>query len=446
MPAKRRAVPLSLAAASGLALLVTLAAPGGATAAAPRFAKPVLLTTDANAGGYEPGIVVDKFGNIVVTAHKQNHTLVLSPDSRSATMTRSMSWVWWSKDNGKSFSDMPGLTLAQEQNAEFGDEGDLAWDATGHIYFVDTNVGDVSFSRWHASGKGELSLEATRPLGPMGEPVDDRPWIAAHGDGVVMYLGNEGGDQYKGGQPPLGGNGEAANGDGRYTVYMSYDHGDTFDNRGYTLKDSGWCRPITDHRPIAAKTKTFYVVCSNDNGTHYSYVTHDDGKHWTRSTMGKYSASSWINGAIAPDGTIYASYHDTDDDKLNHLMLYTSKNGGKSWTKSDVTGGHPGKIAYSWMDVSPNGTLGLAYYGSADGKTNWYMYAGTAKPGQRLAYGKVSPGLKLNEDGGSPWGDFFQVAFGADNKLNVVFTVNDALAGQGATSGLNSQIYYARQL
>jgi hypothetical protein len=446
VPSTRSTVRIGVAVATAAVAVVALAAPQGATAAAPRFSKPVLLTVDANAGGYEPGIVVDKFGNIVVTAHKQNHTLVLSPDSRSTTKLRSMSWVWWSHDNGKTFADMPGLTPAGEQNAEFGDEGDLTWDATGHVYFVDTNVGDVTFSRWKASGKGELALEATRPLGPMGEPVDDRPWITAHGDGVVMYLGNEGGTEYPGGQPPAGGAAEAANGPGRYTIYMSYDHGDTFNNLGYTLKGSGWCRPITDHRPAAAASKTFVVVCSNDTDTHYSYVTHDDGKHWTRYTMGKYSKSSWINGAVAKDGTIYAMYHDTDDDKMQHLMLYTSKNGGKTWTKRDVTQGRPGAIAYSWMDVSPNGTIGIAYYGSPDGKKSWYMYAGTAKPGQRLTYGKVSPGLKLAPDGGFVWGDFFQVAFGPDDKLNVVFTTDDNIAGQASTQGLNSQIWYARQL
>lgn len=435
----RRHAPV---AAAVLAAVAALAAPGPATAATPKFGKPVLLTTDANAGGYEPGIVVDKYGNIVVTAHKQNHTLVLSPDSRSATATRSMSWVWWSKDNGRTFADMPGQTALEEQNAEFGDEGDLATDATGHVYFVDTNVADVTFTRWKASGHGELSLEATRPLGPMGEGVDDRPWIAAHGDGVVMYLGNEGdADTYPAGHAPAHGNGDAANGAGRITVYMSYDHGDTFDTLGYTLADSGWCRPIADKH---AGSKTFYVVCSNDNGTHWAYVTTDDGHHFTRYKMGTYNKTSWINGTVAPDGTIYAEYHDTrKDDKQQRVMLYTSKTHGKTWTKRDIT--PPGDlfVTYSWMDVAPNGTIGVAYYGSADNKTDWYMYAGTAKPGQKFSYARVSPGLKLTENGGQTWGDFFQVAFGPDNKLNVVFTVNDSIAGIG---GLNSQIYYARQL
>jgi hypothetical protein len=442
MPTVHRTARLTLAAATtALAAVAAFGAPGAATAAAPKFSKPQKLTVDANVGGYEPGVVVDKYGNIVVTAHKQNHSLVLSPDSRSATKVRSMSWIWWSKDNGKTFKDMPGLTAAEEQSAMFGDEGDLATDATGHIYFVDTNVADVTFSRWHADGRGELELEAARPIGPMGEPVDDRPWLAAHGDGVVMYLGNMGNKgAYPAGTAPVGGQSEPANGPGRFTAYMSYDHGDTFDVRGYTLNDSGWCRPLADKRP---GSKTFYVLCSNDGGKHYAYVTTDDGHHFKRYDMGTYETSSWINGAVAKDGTIYAMYHDSDDDKLNHLKLYTSKTQGRTWTKKDITVGAPGKIAYSWMDVAPDGTLGIAYYFSKDGKNDWNVWAGTAKPGQRFTYAKVAPGLPLTANGGFVWGDFFQVAFGPDSKLNIVFTVDSSLGPLGSQ---NSEIYYARQL
>jgi hypothetical protein len=439
MPTPRRTVRLSVATLTGLGVLAALGAQPAATAAGPKFGKPVLLTVDANAGGYEPGVVVDKFGNVVVTAHKQNHTLVVSPDKRSPTGVRSMSWIWWSADNGKSFADMPGLTAAAEQNAEFGDEGDLAWDNTGHVYFVDTNITDVSFSRWKASGHGELALETSRPVGPMAGPVDDRPWVAAHGDGVVMYLGNEGDRNYPAGKPTTG-TPDAANGPGRFTAYMSYDHGDTFNNLGYTLKDSGWCRPMADKRP---GSKTFYVVCANDKDTHYVFVTNDDGRHFSRYPMGNYVTSSWINGEVGPDGTVYAAYHERDSDGINHLMLYTSKTQGRTWKKTDVTGGKEGQIQYSWMAVSPNGTLGFAFYWTAGGKKDWQLWAGTAKPGQKVVYAKVAPGQKLVEDGGTPWGDFFQVAFGPDNKLNVVWTQNAAIAG---ASGLNSEIFYAKQL
>lgn len=410
----------------------------------------------------------------MVTAHKQNHTLVASPDGRATTRVRSQSWLWTSKD-GKTFTDMPGLTPLQEQNAEFGDEGDLAHDETGHIYFVDTNVTDNSFSRYVATGNGKLALETTRPVGPFGEPVDDRPWIAAHGDGVVMYIGNQGDKVSYPAGTVRGGDGDAY-GPGRYTVYMSYDHGTTFDPVGITLADSGWCRPAADHR---AGSKLLYVLCTNDGGsddtttsagdagytkgTLWSYVSKDDGKTWSRFKMGGYDAtdkiSTYPSVTIGKDGTLYALYnHSTtkhqqaipgaevpettyDDPVDSHLHLYTSKDQGRTWTDREVTPAK-GIIRYSWVDVANDGTVGIAYYYHPNTSSDWYVYAATAKPGQKFVASKVSKDKIASKDYGSAFGDFFQIAFGPDNKLNVVYTSqNKDLFAEG----LNTDIYYAKQ-
>ena len=446
----------------------------GAAPSGPAFAAPVKLTVDKYAGGYEPSITVDRFNNVVVTAHKQNHTLVASPDARSATGVRSQSWLWTSKD-GKTFTDMPGLTPLQEQNAEFGDEGDLARDETGHIYFVETNVTDNSFSRYKAAGNGQLALETTRPVGPFGEPVDDRPWIAAHGDGVVMYIGNQG-DKVSYPAGTIGGGDGDAYGPGRYTVYMSYDHGDTFDPIGITLADSGWCRPAADHR---AGSKLLYVLCTNDGGaddtttnagdpgytqgTLWSYVSKDDGKTWSRFRMGGYDAkdkvSTYPSVTIGNDGTVYALYNHSktkhtqvipgaevpettiDDPVDSHLHLYTSKDNGRTWTDRDVTPAK-GMIRYSWVDVAPNGTLGIAYYYRPTVNSDWYVYAATAKPGKAFVASKVSKDKIASKDYGSAFGDFFQIAFGPDSKLNVVWTSQNS---DLFAEGLNTDIYFARQ-
>ena len=305
--------------------------------------------------------------------------------------------------------------------------------------------------------------------------MDDRPWITAHGDGVVLYAGNQG-DKVS---YPAGAGGDgSAYGPGRYTVYMSYNHGDTFDPLGITLADSGWCRPAADHR---AGSKDLYVMCTNDGGanddttnagepgyekgTLWSYASHDDGKTWSRSRMGGYDAkadkiSSYPSVTIAKDGTIYALYNASvtkhsqilpsnvpdpatglDDPIDSHLFLYTSKNHGRTWTSKDVTP-KKGIIRYSWVDVANDGTLGIAYYYRADTSSDWYVYAGTAKPGKAFAATKVSNTKIASKDYGSAFGDFFQIAFGPDNKLNVVWTLqnNDLFA-----EGLNTDIYYAKQ-
>ena len=461
----------SCAALAGLSL-TALASPSPGTP--PRFGKPVLLTIDKYFGGYEPGLTVDRFNNVVVTAHKQNHGDAVSPDSRATAHARAQSWLWTSKD-GKTFTDLPGQTPLQEQNAEFGDEGDLAHDETGHVYFVDTSVTDNSFSRYKATGNGKISLETTRPVGPFGEPVDDRPWITAHGDGVVMYAGNQG-DKVS---YPAGGRGDgSAYGPGRYTVYMSYNHGDTFDPLGITLADSGWCRPAADHR---AGSKDLYVLCTNDGGanddttnagdpgyekgTLWAYSSHDDGKTWARTKMGSYSAkddkiSTYPSVAIGKDGTLYALYNanttvhsqvapknvpdpatGTDDPGASKMYLYTSTDKGRTWSSKNITP-KPGLIRYTWLDIAPDGTLGIGYYYRANEASDWYVYAGTAKPGQPFAVSKVSDKPIASHIYSSAFGDFFQVAFGPDNKLNVVWTYQNTDLG---FEGLNSDIYFARQ-
>src|SRR5712691_1004112 len=275
--------------------IVVLFATGSAAGAGTSFGPPIKVTPSLGFG-YEPAVHTDHYGNVYVTAHKENWQLVLAPDLNSPTYTRSMSWAWYSTDGVKS-GDLPGLTDLSLEQHDFGDEGDMALDDAGHLYFVDTNVADVTFTRWTVSGLGKFSLDLHRPLLPAGEPVDDRPWVTAHGDGHVFYFGNEGDkDTY---------------GNGRYTVYQSYDGGQTFNSVGLTLPDSGWCRPAADHR---AGSPYVYAFCTNDEGTLYSYVSSDDGHTFARYKAGTYAAAdstqSWPTVEVAPDGSVWALYVD----------------------------------------------------------------------------------------------------------------------------------------
>src|SRR6059058_3150335 len=174
----------------GIAAALVLA-PGFASAAATQFGPPVRVTP-AGGHGYEPAVYTDHYGDIFATAHKENWQLVLAPDLNSPTFTRSMSWAWASSDGGQTFSDLPGLTMLSAEQHDFGDEGDMAVDDANHLYFVDTNVADVTFTSWSIFGLGRYVLDQHRPLLPASEPVDDRPWVTAHGDGHVFYFGNEG--------------------------------------------------------------------------------------------------------------------------------------------------------------------------------------------------------------------------------------------------------------
>jgi hypothetical protein len=462
----------------GAASAAALTAPGLAATshhAQVSFSKPIKLTINKYFGGYEPGLVTDRYGNVIVTAHKQNHGDGISPDGNSPESIRSASWVWRSSD-GRHFTDMPGLTPVDEQSLEFGDEGDLAFDDAHHLYFVDTNVADDTVTRWTVAGNGKFHLDLTRPVGPFAEPVDDRPWVVAHGNGTVMYFGNEGdkGTYPLGSSPLTKGRGNGV-GPGRYTVYVSHNGARSFDPIGVTLKDSGWCRPAADHR---RGSHTVVVVCGDDgkatavqqnvgnvtnpNGTLYAYVTHDDGTTWHRYRIGKYDAvdpwSTWPSVSIARDGTVFAMYIDhpgtpvcpfaedqmvgCPDPKHTRITTYTSHDLGRHWSSRVVLDTTKGQSRYGWSDIARDGTLGIAYYYRPSSKSDWFVYAGTAKPGQPFHVVKASPNRVASSAFPYAFGDFFEAAFDRNNKLNIVYTSQNT---DLVAEGLNTDIYYVRQ-
>jgi len=427
-----------VAAFASVALAVfalTGAASGGAGVA---FGTPVKVTPDLGYG-YEPAVVVDHFGNIFATAHKENWQLVLGPDPNSPTYTRSMSWDWVSVDGGLSFTDIPGLTPLSLEQHEFGDEGDMAFDDANHLYFVDTSAVDNSITRWTVTGRGleNISIDFTRPIIPTAEPVDDRPWITAHGNGSVFYFGNEG-DKVT---YPVGQGTGTGFGPGRYTVYSSRDGAQSFSPLGYTLKDSGWCRPAADHRP---GSQYVYAVCTNDGGaddvttnpgpvgTLWAYVSSDDGRDYNRFKVGDYSAldttTSWPTLQVAPDGSIWALYVDAvtldanDNPVSNKLVLFHSTNHGQTWSRQDITP-EPGRYRYGWLSVSPDGKkLGLGIYHRPGANAPWQVYGAIWSPGGKPALVALDPLNPVASPTGEPSGDLMGSAFGPDGKLSVVWT------------------------
>src|SRR5437763_8405520 len=160
-----------------------------------KFGTPVRLPTFEACGGYEPGIALDKFGNIFVTAHKQNHCDAVAADPSAPAGVRAESWLWTSTD-GVHFVDMPGLANLppDPSSVDVGDEGDIGLDDANHFYFVDTKIVDDHFGRWTVTGAGtaHMTQDIARPVVPSLEPVDDREWVVAHGSSTVLYAGNQG--------------------------------------------------------------------------------------------------------------------------------------------------------------------------------------------------------------------------------------------------------------
>src|SRR5438874_7730912 len=402
--------------ALAFAAVVAVALAFGVAAGAPTEWGPPVKVTPPGGHGYEPAVYTDRFGDIFATAHKENWQLALAPDPNSPTFTRSMSWAWASSDGGQTFADLPGLSMFSAEQHDLGDEGDMAVDDANHLYFVDTNVGDVTFTRWTVHGLGQYSLDTHRPLLPAGEPVDDRPWVTAHGDGHVFHFGNEGD--------------KSTYGDGRYTVYQSYDGGQTFNSVGTTLPDSGWCRPASDH---AAPYRYVYAFCTNDEGKLYAYVSSDDGQTFARYDMGTYNAAdgtqSWPTGEVAPDGSLWVLYVDGVTDAsgatvANTLNLYHSTDHGQTWTHRNITP-VAGRYQYGWLSVSPDGKkLGLGVYYRPDNASDWYVYGAIFGTGAKPGLVRLDPVAVQDKHCAGANGDLMGSAFSPDGTLDVVWTRN----------------------
>jgi hypothetical protein len=445
-----RPLALACALAAGAAALA-LAQPGSAAPKGPAFGAPVKVTPTA-AGGYEPGVISDRFGNLYATAHKENAELVLSPDPGSATATRSMSWTWYSADHGKSWKNLPGPGAAGVNpdlyNKNFGDEGDMATDDAGNVYFVDTNVTDITFSSWHADGLGKISFKSHLPLVGFGEPLDDRPWVTAHKDGHVFYFGNEGNNNYVAANM-----GEAygpGTGPGRYTVYSSTDGGQTWDHIGIQLKDSGWCRPAA-----APNSSYVYAMCGNDSGKLYSYVSKNDGKFWERYEVpGGYNAfggggfESYPTLQVLPDGTLWGSYLDPDKENCrkngvptcSHMYLYRSTDHGRHWTRFDATpkAQKSYQMEYGWLAVSADGKkLGYAVYARPTVNDAWGIYATTFAVGQKPVLTRLDPIAVTQAGFPEAPGDFLMCSFDPAKKLTVTWTraVQQVDAPDGGATG-----------
>ena len=401
-----------------------------------KWSAPVRVTPE-NGHGYEPTLLVDKYGNAFATAHKENIELAISPDPNSPDGLRSMSWMWWSVDKGQTWGNAPGLTMLSLEDQQPGDEGDLTLDDAGHIYFVDTYLADITITRWTSNGLGQVFFDFTRPIVPSPE-ADDRPWITAHGDGHVFYFSNDATKAVDG---------------GRYRVHPSYDGGLTWDVEGKMLPDSGWCRPAADHR---AGSKLVYAACTNDAGLLYSYVSTDDGQSWQRYNMGTYNdgdgTQSYPSIQVAPDGTVWVLYVDSDDvgeggiPNTNRLFLFRSKDQGKTWTQQDITPVR-GRYHYAWLAVSPDGKkLGVGVYFRPNNTFPWLVAGGIWNAGGKLDARNF---LSLDPDHpvspadrtGAP-ADYMGSYFFPDGKLGVVWT-RYVLWTDAAT--LTRDIYFNRQ-
>lgn len=413
-----------------------------ASAGSVGFSPPVKLNGDGY--GYEPSIDVGPDGTLYVTAHKSSLT---NEGARFA------SWLWYSNDNGASWKDLPSPGQLHEKLYAF--EGDVAVDAKGRLYFVDTYLLDNTISRWSPGP----AWDYTRPFQGTAA-TDDRPFLAAHGDGIVYYVGNSDIAGQGTALPALNNLQDEPGSRSAIWLYVSEDGGLTWSS-GHGFAGSGWCGLA----PSQADDKSVFVGCARHAGGAVPgegwgstvYSSSDRGGSWVEFRLGDYEHGPTSIPSMAVDraGNAYFAWGDGDPygaGVATRLRLARSTPTG-AFEVLDVTP-LEGTIQRIWVAAGDPGTVALTFYATADAKpgpaSEWFAYAlvtnDATKASPDWTLGLVDPEPVVIDDV-SP-ADFFQCVVGPDNVLHVAYQRTPELIEypERAIKGYRNDLFYARQV
>lgn len=357
-----------------------------------------------NAGGYEPGIAVDSTGTLYMTAHK-------NLDDKT-TWPYLASWFLMSTDGGQSWrSPSEPPILGNYWKTFLGDEGDIGVDAADRVYFVDTYLIDNHLHVFRDQGVWDHSVRIQKTTG-----LDDRPWIAGQGDGILHYLGNNG----------------AQVGGGRYWYYRSANEGRTW-TAGEPVPGNGW-----GHIDADRTGDHVYIVSESEvdaPGDILVYVSENQGRTWDFSNPVVVAhrdgpGREYPIVTAGEQGLVYVLWNDATDGIENGTRIFAavSDDFGRTWNVSEVT---PFKafIDYPTINAGPDGRLAVAFYATEDlpvsANSTWYLYGGMARS---APFGKIEMNFSRASEDPTYVGDdlhalhdFFEIVIGPDGALNVAF-------------------------
>ena len=364
--------------------------------------------------GYEPSLSIDSQGNLFVTAHKDlrwggegtplgpilggsTDTWYACQDGDMTSWDYWASWFWISNDNGETwghgdnFEPTPGTlvnsvigTFTGSGSECLGDEGDIAVDANDVVYYLDTTLEDNWWHMFEDGGNTYMSPSVCERMQTMA--ADDRPWVAAQGDGIIHYLGNSGAS------PP-----ECSGDLGRYWYYRSETGRAPF-SQCYAMP-GGWST-------ISSQNNGPYVFVAqedadSDSGTVQVRISDDYGRGAGPSP----SQGTWQTPVeVGPregncpegypvvnnneGGMVVVTWADCPNGNTGawDLRIAVSYDNGTSWESWNATAFDRGIQMYPFVSITEDQLVSVAFYGldfdqnnSEDGYVagkDWYLYAG----------------------------------------------------------------------
>jgi hypothetical protein len=355
-----------------------------------------------NKQGYEPSIAADSSGALYYTAHK-------NLDDKSS-WDYLASWFFISTDNGKTWKspDEP-FPSGRYWQTFAGDEGDIGIDGQDNVYFVDTYLFDNHIHVWADQGVWQYSVRIQKTTG-----FDDRPWIAAQGNEIVHYLGNNGA--------------EVAG--GRYWYYRSTNGARTF-TAGDPVPGNGWglidAERNGDH---------VYIISESDVRSEADilvYVSDDTGATWDWNHPVKIahrngSGRQYPVVSASTDGVVWALWNDATDavENGNKVFVGRSTDYGSTWEHWNITP-FKGFMDYPTLNAGPDGSVGVAFYATRDlpvsTDSEWYLYGGmqlNATEGDlNMNFSIADPTPCYVGDNLHALHDFFEIVITPDLAMNI---------------------------
>jgi len=367
--------------------------------------------------GYEPSLSIDSEGNLFVTAHKDLRwggegnpfapviggnldTWYACEDGEMTSWDYWASWFWISNDggetwgHGENFEPTPGNlvnsavgSVSGSGSECLGDEGDIAVDANDVVYYLDTTLEDNWWHKFTDGGNTYISPSVCERMQTMA--ADDRPWVAAQGDGIIHYLGNSGAS------PP-----ECTADVGRYWYYHSESGGAPF-SQCYAMP-GGWST-------ISSQNNGPYVFVAqedadSDSGTVQVRVSPEYG----RGTGPGPSDGTWLEPVtVGPrngncpegypvvnnneGGMVVVTWADCPNGNTGpwEMNVAVSYDNGTNWSNWNATPFERGIAMYPFVSITEDNIVSISFYGldfdqdnSQDGYVEgkkWYLYAGALR-------------------------------------------------------------------
>jgi hypothetical protein len=436
----RRRLALSLACFSVAALGAGTLPSFGSGHSPVQFGKPHYV--DMELAGGEPIVFYDRAHQSYIYSSHEGTTHTLRDGLVGAGATASWAQNYrnqvniWTSRNGRTWSrtnlNGSGFFTDPSKNSGFSDP-DLTQDEGGRVYNTGINlVNDALFS----SKDGGRTWDR----GTLQCHEGDRPWLAGGPKKGTVFLADNS-EQYG------------------HILVRSTDSGASCSSTHATGSVGGW----TGYGKILYDRQhdTIYeaAISGPGNGNAVGVVALPAvTKRFDSGSPGTFIARPAVNGtsfnafwkaqlAQGPDHTLYLTWS-TDDRTQgsgkngcngaaspigNHIMLTSSRDGGRSWTRPTVVA-HPGvTVNWPWITAGPHGRVAVAWY-QYDRIVDLNCAPAAAAMGVRLAMISGANGTRPAIDTVDPIGrpvHYGQVctggtscvATGQDRRLGEFFTI-----------------------